>query len=266
MIDENIIKYLEKMNFTKLESQIYLTLLDNGEMSAYQIAKKIEISRSSIYNALNHMYEKGIVNLIPDSTSIYIAENPELLFTKLSEEYKDNSKILIQQLNKFIDSRFEERLVNFKGFDTLVSKVKKMLIEAENDVYINTDLDLKIFSKEFEKVNERGITPIVFSFYDLDIKGISVRLYSHGRKIQLEKSASRFMMAVDKTAVIIADYYKDRDTWFGSITNNKLMISIISEHIHNDIYLLKLRNKYGREIYNDKIFINSNFENRMRRK
>ena len=266
MLDENIIKYLEKMNFTKLESQIYLTLLDNGEMSAYQIAKKIEISRSSIYNALNHMYEKGIVNLIPDSASIYIAENPEVLFTKLSDEYKNNSKILIEQLKSFSDSRCEERLVNFKGFDNVVSKVKKLLNETKSDVYINTDLDLKIFSKEFEDLKKRGIIPVVFSFYDLDAKGIWIKLYTHKRKKQFEKQASRFMMVVDEKVVIIADYYKDRNMWFGSITNNKLMISIVAEHIHNDIYLLNLRNKYGKEIYDNEVFINSDFENRMRGK
>lgn len=266
MLDEKIIKYLEKMNFTKLESQIYLTLLDNGEMSAYQIAKKIEISRSSIYNALNHMYEKGIVNLIPDSASIYIAENPEVLFTKLSDEYENNSKILIEQLKSFSDSRYEERLVNFKGFDNLVSKVKKILNEAKSDVYINTDLDLKIFSKEFEDLKKRGIKPVVFSFFDLDVKGIWIKLYTHKRKKQFEKQASRFMMVVDEKVVIIANYYKDRNMWFGSITNNKLMISIVAEHIHNDIYLLNLRNKYGKEIYDNEVFINSDFENRMRGK
>ena len=74
------------------------------------------------------------------------------------------------------------------------------------------------------------------------------------------------MMVVDEKVVIIADYYKDRNMWFGSITNNKLMISIVAEHIHNDIYLLNLRNKYGKEIYDNEVFINSDFENRMRGK
>ena len=80
-----------------------------------------------------------------------------MLFTKLSDEYKNNSKILIEQLKSFSDSRYEERLVNFKGFDNLVSKVKKLLNETKSDVYINTDLDLKIFSKEFEDLKKRGI-------------------------------------------------------------------------------------------------------------
>ena len=44
-------KNLEKLNFTKLETQIYLALLGSEPLSPYQLAKKIEIARASIYNA-----------------------------------------------------------------------------------------------------------------------------------------------------------------------------------------------------------------------
>ena len=58
---ETIRKSLEGLGFSALEVNIYLILLDNGTMSPYQIAKKVDISRSSIYNALEHMVDKGMV-------------------------------------------------------------------------------------------------------------------------------------------------------------------------------------------------------------
>ena len=57
-------KNLEKLNFTKLETQIYLALLGSEPLSPYQLAKKIEIARASIYNALEHMLEKGMVEMV----------------------------------------------------------------------------------------------------------------------------------------------------------------------------------------------------------
>ena len=74
---------LEELRFNKLESQIYLTLLEEGRMSAYQLAKKIDIARTSIYNALEHMQEKGFVLLVPEKTAIYIAQAPEVLLHKI---------------------------------------------------------------------------------------------------------------------------------------------------------------------------------------
>lgn len=53
----NILDNLEKLNFTRLEAQLYIALLGEKPMSAYQLAKKVNISRPSIYNALDHMLD-----------------------------------------------------------------------------------------------------------------------------------------------------------------------------------------------------------------
>ena len=45
---ENMRRSLEGLGFSTLEVNIYLILLDNGAMSPYQIAKNVNISRSSI--------------------------------------------------------------------------------------------------------------------------------------------------------------------------------------------------------------------------
>ena len=69
---ENLRRSLEGLGFSTLEVNIYLILLDNGAMSPYQIAKNVDISRSSIYNALEHMLNKGMVEVIPEDTVMYV--------------------------------------------------------------------------------------------------------------------------------------------------------------------------------------------------
>ena len=87
---ETIRKSLEGLGFSTLEVNIYLILLDNGTMSPYQIAKKVDISRSSIYNALEHMVDKGMVEVIPEDTVMYIAKEPEVLLNKVASDNKKN--------------------------------------------------------------------------------------------------------------------------------------------------------------------------------
>ena len=55
------------------------------------------------------------------------------------------------------------------------------------------------------------------------------------------------------------DKNKKNRLWSGIVSNNKPMKDVVREHIHNDIYMLKLRNIYRREIY-DKIQLNTNQE------
>ena len=256
-------KNLEKLNFTKLETHIYLALLGSEPLSPYQLAKKIEIARASIYNALEHMLEKGMVEMVPGNTALYIAQEPEVLFGKMRFEMAKAIEESQKQLKKFQGLKQENIHRIFRGFDTVISKAKKVLQNAESEVYINADFDLTCFQEEFSKLRERKVRVVVFSFYNIET-GCDVEFFSHNRDRKKEYAASRFMLVVDNEMSMIADRDVGGQEWNGTISNNHLFIRILSEHIHNDIYLLKLRDKYGTEIYDNKLYLNTAFETRQR--
>lgn len=260
MNEADMIDCLCKLNFTKLEAQIYLTLLNQGDMSGYQLAKKIDISRPSIYNALNHMYEKGIVLLIADNSSVYKAENPSTLFERLNDEYAKNSQKASMELKKLFEEKHEEQFINMKGFDSILYKIKELLLSAKKEVYINTNFNLQTLKEEFKVLKTKGIRVIVFSFMSLDIDDLDIEFYTHNRSFKAEDSSYRMMVVVDQKITLVADAYKERSNWLGTITNNPLMVSIVTEHIHNDIYLLNLRKRHGKGLFDDEIRINTDFE------
>ena len=63
----------------------------------------------------------------------------------------------------------------------------------------------------------------------------------------------------DESLVLIADSDNARGNWSGTVSNNKLMKDVVREHIHNDIYMLKIRDIYGREMY-EKIHLDTSLE------
>lgn len=256
---------LEKLNFTKLETQIYLALLGTEPMSAYQLAKKIEISRTSIYNALEHMLEKGMVEMLPSNTALYTAQQPEVILGKMRLEMARAIEESEKQLKDYQRLRRENIHFVFKGFETVIFKAKEILKSARKEVYINADFNLSCFSEEFKILKENKVRIVVFSFYKLDLD-CNVEFYSHNRNLSNFHSASRLMMVVDNDISLIADGGTGVQEWNGTISNNLLFIKILSEHIHNDIYLLKLRDRYGREIYDDSLHLNTDFERRQEAK
>ena len=62
----------------------------------------------------------------------------------------------------------------------------------------------------------------------------------------------------------IADRGSALQEWAGTVSNNALFIKILCEHIHNDIYLLKLKERYGKEIYHSSLRLNTDFERRQK--
>lgn len=254
---------LEKLNFSKLEAQIYLALLGTEPLSAYQLAKKIDISRTSIYNALEHMLEKGMVEMMPNDTALYIAQKTEVILGRMRFEMKNAMDELEKQLKDYQELRRKNIDFIFKGFETVIFKAKDILRNAKKEVYINADFDLSCFKEEFRILKERRIRLVVFSFYDLELD-CNVEFYSHYRNINKGHLASRLMLVVDNEISLIADRGEELQEWNGKVSNNILFMKILSEHIHNDIYLLKLKDKYGKEIYDNNLYLKTDFEIRQK--
>ncbi len=250
MDKHELLACLENLNFTSLEAQIYLSLLEHGAQSGYQLAKTIQLSRPSIYNALEHLYEKGVVLRLSDKSSTYTAENPAVLFPKLQDAYKQTAQKAAAELAKLFHTQKEERFLNFSGLDTAIFKTKELLRQAQSEVYLNADFDLHCFEPEFAKLHQKGVRVLVFSFQELNMDGLEVEYYSHHRACAKDAPPSRLMAVAGK----------ERGTWLGMVTNNPLMVSLVSEHIHNDIYLLKLRDRYGSVLFDDDIRVHTVFE------
>lgn len=262
ILEEN----LTKLGFGSLEAKIYLALISGGSMSPYQLAKKIDISRPSIYNALEHMVNKGMIDYIPNKTPLYVATKPELLFEKINKSMKESMGKAALLLKEFEKTRMEEEVTLVKGFENIIIRVKDILKHAAHDIYINTDFDLDIFAEEFENLGKKGIKVTVFSFYDVDRGNENAELYSHRRNKMENAFPSRLMLAEYDTVSIAVSRNSKFDEWCAIISNIPLNVRMIEEHIHNDIYMLKLREKYGKQIY-DGIRIGTEFEseNRMER-
>jgi sugar-specific transcriptional regulator TrmB len=60
----NVEKTLEKLGFSQNEIKVYLTLNDHGSMKAGRIAKLAHMDRSSCYNAIKMLLEKGLASYV----------------------------------------------------------------------------------------------------------------------------------------------------------------------------------------------------------
>ncbi len=260
----NIIDNLEKLNFTRLEAQLYTALLGEKPMSAYQLAKKVNISRSSIYNALDHMLDKGMVEVIPNETLLYTAQEPSVILEKMHFEIQNNLLEAKKELEIYKANKYDEVYVNFRGFHTAIYKTKEILKEAESDVYINADFDISCFRDELDSLVQKGVKIVVFSFYETENCIEGVKYFSHKRSVEGGHVPARLMIAVDNQIALAANGDSMLETWSGIVSSNKLFIRIITEHIHNDIYMLKIKDKYGKEIYDEYLYLNTAFEKRNR--
>lgn len=107
---------LREAGFTEYETEIYLALLQYGQLSAYGLADKAGLYRQATYDALHRLLEKGYVSTIKEKkTQLYKALSPELVLEYLQEK-TEKFKHLLPELQS-LQSRSQEKLVveTYKG-------------------------------------------------------------------------------------------------------------------------------------------------------
>ncbi len=115
-----LVNKLEALGLNQKEAKIYLALLELGETTVARIAKKSKIQRTTIYDVINSLKEKGLVSITPkNKKKCYTASDPRQLEEKL-EERKNILKSILPELlsiTNLIDKK--PKISYFEGIEGL---------------------------------------------------------------------------------------------------------------------------------------------------
>ncbi len=88
-------KNLEKLGLTSKEAKVYLALLELGEANIQNISKKSKVKRTTVYDVIDSLREKGLVGTtVSRKKVLYFAENPQLILNKIEEKEKIAREIM----------------------------------------------------------------------------------------------------------------------------------------------------------------------------
>ena len=273
-MDSVSIDALMVLGFTQTEAKVYCAMVSEESANGYQIAKTLNLSRSSVYAALENLLEKGAIHSIPGKTNEYTVVEPELLLEKIMSNYKKNAEIAKESLNSLaVHGNSRNFFLNIQGLNNIIDNIHIMIQKAEKEILISTSMDLKPIADDLKEALKRGVRVIVFSMLELNLYGVDVEFYG-GRKGIEKSSEQRFSIVADNSACLICSNDKqefisfkqfinenggnllsteDKD-FLGMKRTNRLMVNIIQEHFHFDVYLHKLLIKNnGEQIITDDI-------------
>ncbi|MFA5992730.1 MAG: helix-turn-helix domain-containing protein [Candidatus Pacearchaeota archaeon] len=116
MNDKKIEQTLEKVGLSSNEIKTYLTLTDHGSMKAGRISKIAQIDRSSAYNAIKLLIEKGLVSyVLIGKVKWFQAAGPRRLLDYIKEQEEDLKEIIPQLSERHKAHKIEGQLRMFKG-------------------------------------------------------------------------------------------------------------------------------------------------------
>jgi len=123
---------LEKLGLTRIESRIYVSLLDLGPSQAGNISKKTGIHRRNVYDSLDRLSEKGLVSYIINNNRKYFqATDPDRLTEIIKEMEAEVSTIIPSLKELFAKTKSKEETMFYKGIDGLKTAFEDQLKEGK---------------------------------------------------------------------------------------------------------------------------------------
>ncbi len=136
----NIEKTLENIGLSRNEIKVYLTLNDHGSCKAGKIAKFAKLDRSSAYNALKLLQEKGFVSYaMVGKVKWFQAAGPRRIVEYLKEQEEDVMSILPELSERHKRQKIEGQVRLFKG----IKGVKSVFLDI-----VRTGKDNYVFGSE----------------------------------------------------------------------------------------------------------------------
>jgi sugar-specific transcriptional regulator TrmB len=135
---------LENMGFSPNEIKIYLALNDHGSSKAGTVAKIAKIDRSSCYNSLKRLLEKGLVSYVSiGKIKWFQATGPKRLMEYIREQQQDLQDVLPELQARHKAAKIKGQVRLFKGLKGIRTIFQDILRTGENNLLFGSENQLE---------------------------------------------------------------------------------------------------------------------------
>ncbi len=149
-------KVLENLGFSPNEIKVYLTLNDRGSNKAGKIARIAGIDRSSCYNALKSLMEKGLASyVIIGKIKWFQATGPNRLLDYVREQEAEIKDILPELSARHKAAKVEGQVRLFKGVKGIKTIFMDIIRTREDNFVWGSEGQFSVRMPEFQGQFER---------------------------------------------------------------------------------------------------------------
>ena len=156
-------KVLEKLGFSPNEIKVYLTLNDHGSTKAGRVSKLAKIDRSSCYNSIKILQEKGLVSyVLIGKIKWFQAAGPKRLLEYIKEQEDDVLSIIPELQSRHKAAKIEGQVRLFRGIKGIKSIFLDIIRTGEDNFVFGSEGQfaevMPEFALQFDRLKrEKGI-------------------------------------------------------------------------------------------------------------
>ncbi len=245
----DIVSLMQNIGFSQYEARVYLALLQQPQVSGYEIAKISGVPASKIYAVLSKLVNREAVIAIDDEPVKYIPKPPQEILNNLKSDYLNTVERLDDELEKIYaqhDSA-DQYIWNISGRQSIIERVIEFLKKGRKQIFLSVwDEEIDLLAETLKKLHHKSVELHIVHFGQ-KILGFG-KEYRHGREheIRIKRGGRRIAVVVDDKQVILGHFSEDEKS-SAAWTSNSGLVLLAKDYIIHDIYSIRMIEKFGKE-------------------
>jgi sugar-specific transcriptional regulator TrmB len=233
---------IQQLGFTNYEARAYVSLLSCQPASAYEVAKQSGMPSSKIYETLNKLVAKGIVQPTSEAGQgqHYVALNATDFSQQIRDTTRSQTEELLPLLQQVNESPTGEFIWPLTSQQQIRGKAEEMIRQARSSILISCwQQELDWLSTDLKDAESRGLQIALVHFGEpLQTIGAT---YHHPIEQTLyeEKGGRGLTLVVDSNMVLIANY-KSNGNIDAAWSRNQAFVTVADDYVKHDVYITKV--------------------------
>jgi|FLYL01.1.fsa_nt_gi sugar-specific transcriptional regulator TrmB len=239
------LQHLQALGFSEYEGRAYITLLERGPLTGYQLARASSVPRPNIYPVLDRLEQRGVVARIHVKDALKYAALPASeMLARLSRSVESHLKNAELALSELETGPQGEYVWNIVGRDSVLGRAEALVNGSEQQLLAALwSAESRQLAPAFERASQRGVQIIT-----LCIQGCSEECGGCRGKIYRYPTAdgreARWLVLVaDARELLVAQAHDDGTD--GAVTTLKVFVAVAAHYVKNTIALAEVSRSLG---------------------
>jgi sugar-specific transcriptional regulator TrmB len=239
MIDE-----LRKIGLSDLEARCYMVLHEEPNITGYEVAKQVSISRTNVYAALRSLTEKGMCRVIEAEPVLYDAVPIDQLIRLLKSDFEQTAETLLNHLKS--PPRMSTSFYNWQGNNAIETAIRRLVANADQSIVVDIwSEDIHWVEASLLEAEQRGVqvTLIVMGECNTPLSNV----HTHKRNEAWPVESRKFSILCDLQSTLIGS--------FGSAlklsaleTNHPSIVELLQNGFYHDIVMEQIEQDFDKQL------------------
>ena len=143
MLSDKAHRAMESLGLTNYEIKVYISLLNEGIMTAQELSKKSIVPYSKIYEVVRKLGDKGWIDSDSSRPTKFYPKSPttalEAMRMRIEHQVKEHESILIRELTSTYEKSGVKEMPEIwvlRGLHNIAAKVKEIMQNCEKELLL----------------------------------------------------------------------------------------------------------------------------------